>query len=148
MHKSTRAAAGLLLGLLLVSTVVVPASAGPLDAVIRASISVSRSFDATFTVSDTSLGASYSIAGTATGVQQDVPFGTSTVVDACTNLSGNLADVLSGGAASCSTDGGIDPDYAVGVFDLTWTGILGSSGSFARTCAVVNTFFICTPGST
>ena len=148
MHKSTRAAAGLLLALLLVSAVAVPASAGPLDAVIRASISVSRSFDATFSVSDTALGASYTIAGTATGVQQDVPFGTSAVVDACTNVSGSLSDVLSGGVASCSTDGGIDPDYAAGVFDLTWTGILGSSGNFARTCAVVTRFFICTPEST
>ncbi|MDQ3914273.1 MAG: hypothetical protein M3285_04565 [Actinomycetota bacterium] len=139
MHKSTRGPSVLLLALLLVSTVAVPASAGPLDAFIRASISVSRSFDATFTVSDTRLGASYTIAGTATGAQQDVP-GTGVVVDACFDLSGN--------PATCSTKGGFDPTYAVGVFDLTWTGVLGSSGNFVRTCAVVGHFFICTPEST
>jgi hypothetical protein len=139
MTKSTRGATILVSALLVISTVAAPVSAGPLDAVLRASISVTRSFDATYTVSDTALGASYTIAGTATGAQLDV-VAAGTVLGACTDWFAN--------PATCSTPGGFDPDVAAGLFDLTWTGIVGSSGNFARACVVVSRFFICSPGST
>ncbi len=106
------------------------------DDVLRPRINPARDCSATYSVSDTILSARYRIYGTATCYQNKLATN-GVVLDYCTGY---------GNPASCSTQGGFDPLAAAGVFTLTWTGVLGSSGNLTRVCSVTGSFFICTPG--
>lgn len=112
-----------------------PASAlavGPLE--VRIDVDTS-SWDATGLVSDDLSGATYTTVLTATGIQTD-GFRHGTVID---------FDTATGNPAYTSTEGGFDSQYAGVQYTLTWTSVLGTTGTFTRTCFEVLGVPVCTP---
>lgn len=112
-----------------------PASAlevGPLE--VR--IDVDRtSWDATGLVRDDLSGATYTSVLTVTGVQTDgARHGT--ILD---------FDTDTGNPSETEVQGGFDSTYAAVEYTLSWTSVLGTTGTFTVTCGEVLGTPICTP---
>ncbi len=105
---------------------------GPLE--VRIDVDTS-SWAADGYVGDSLSGATYTSVLTATGYENRNTFTNGTVIDFDTGW---------GNPSTTSTDGGFDSNYAVVVYTLTWTSILGTSGSIVKVCVEALNIPICT----
>ena len=106
---------------------------GPLE--VRIDVDKS-SWDATGYVADSLSGATYTTVLTATGYENRNTFTNGTIID---------FDQADGNPAHTQTQGGFDSDYAVVVYTLTWTSVLGTTGELTRVCVEAMNVPICTP---
>ena len=120
---------------LLGAAAVPPAGAlalGPLE--VRINVDT-VSWAATGLVEETLSGVEYTSVLTATGIESDgARHGT--IVD---------FDTDTGNPSETSTLGGFDSKYAGMEYTLTWTSVLGTTGSFTVTCVEALGIPICTP---
>ena len=105
---------------------------GPLE--VRIDVDTA-SWDADGYVADSLSGATYTSALTATGYENRNTFTNGTVID---------FDTGTGNPSTTHTEGGFDSDYATVVYTLTWTSVLGTSGTIVKVCVEALNIPICT----
>jgi hypothetical protein len=118
------------------SVVAVPSASAIEAAGLTVRIDVdTSSWAACGVVKDTTTNANYTAVLTATGFESTVAANGAVLDEA----------LASGNPARPCTQGGFNSQYAVVVYTLTWTSVLGTTGTLSRTCAEALGIPVCTP---